>query len=203
MEPTAISVRKLTRKKFNVMKFEGDFLGLYGTPEISGSWVIYGAGGSGKSTIALRTMKYMTKFEKCAYMPLEQGTKKSFQDALIRENIISVEGKAKIWKPLTALQLIEELKKRKSPNIIFIDSLQYLRWSDDSTQELTRFQYKQLIEQFPKKLFVFVSHSKNDYPKGTLGDAVYYDCENGILVKKMVATPIKSRSGGNTQYIIQ
>lgn len=198
--PPAVSLKKLVNKKYKTMNFEGDFKALIGTPEVSGSWLIYGESGSRKTTLSLKLMRYLCKFKTCAYIPLEEKTKLSFQQAVQRANLISVTSKVKIWEEQNVESLLIELSKPKSPDIIFIDSIQYLKKNERSTQELTRFEYKALMDAFPKKLFISISHAKNGEPKGALGDAVYYHSDVCLMVKEGIAYPMKSRYGGDTAF---
>ena len=55
---------------------------------------------------------------------------------------------------------------KRSPKIVIIDSLQYLR--------ITTAQYKELQQLFPKVLFIFISHAKGSEPKGATAIAVSY-----------------------------
>lgn len=196
----AISLKKIINKKYKTMDFKDELYELIGTPECSGSWIIFGESGNGKTTFALGLIKYLCQFKKTAYIPLEESTKFSFQQAIERANLMSVNSRIKIWIDFTVSELEIELSKPKAPDVIFIDSLQYLRKHPLAVNELTRFEYKQLIDMFPKKLFVFVSHAKNGEPKGALGANVYYFSDVCLQVINFVAYPKKSRYGGSTPY---
>lgn len=194
----AISIDKLLRKKFKVMAFEGEFKDLIGTPECSGSWIIYGASGNGKTSLCLKILKYMTKFKKCAYIPLEEGTKMTFQEAVKGANLLSASSKVKLWEGYTIEDIDIELAKPKAPEVIFIDSIQYLKMAHNSVNELTKFEYMDLLNRHPKKLFVFVSHAKKNEPKGALAESVYYGSDVCILIDDFTAYPTKSRYKGKT-----
>ena len=198
----SISVEKLLRKKFKVIALPEEFKNLIGNPECAGSMIIYGPSANGKTTFAVQLVKAFCSSKKVGYNSIEEKAKYSFQNALKRGNILSVKGKLKIWVSLSVHELTEELLKPKSPDVIFIDSVQYLRMTQKSVNQLTNFEYKNLINQFPNKLFVFISHAKNGEPKGSLAEAIYYDADVGIYVKDFIATPLKSRYGGNTIYEI-
>jgi predicted ATP-dependent serine protease len=194
----AISLDKLARKKFVLIPFEGEMQNLIGTPECSGSWIIYGGSGEGKTTFSLRLMKYWTKFKKCAYLPLEEGTKLTFKQAISSANLLSVSSKVKIWDEYTVQDLDIELKKPKAPEVVFIDSLQYLKMTAKSVNQLTNFEYMNLLKRHPKKLFIFISHAKKGEPKGALAEAVYYGSDVCLYVNDFMVSPVKSRYGGNT-----
>ena len=44
-------------------------------------------------------------------------------------------------------------------------------------------EYKKLKEQFPNKLFVFISHADGEKPKGSTAVSVQYDADMKILVQ--------------------
>jgi len=200
MSLPAISINKLVTKKFKIMEFDGVWKDLMGTPECSGSMLIYGASGNGKTSFALALIKYLCNFKKCAYIPLEEKGKLSFAMALRRANLKSVSNKVKIWIEFTIEDLDRELNQPKSPDIIFVDSLQYLKFNKEAHQGITRFEFKDLIDRFPKKLFVFISQTKNNEPKGALGDDVYYYSDTCINILNFTAIPTKHRFGGGASY---
>ncbi|MEO9258573.1 MAG: hypothetical protein ABI207_09325 [Crocinitomicaceae bacterium] len=200
MSLPAISINKLITKKFKIMEFEGIWKDLIGTPECSGSTLIYGDSGQGKTTFALGFMKYLCGFKKCAYIPLEEKAKLSFAMSLKRANLKSISNKVKLWIDYTAEDLDVELTKSKSPDVIFIDSLQYFKLNKTAHQELTRFEFIDFIHRHPKKLFVFISQVKNDLPKGSLGDSVYYHSDTCINIQNFNAIPTKNRFGGGSSY---
>lgn len=193
----AISIQKLTRKKFKIMQFENEYKDLIGQPACGGGWMIYGDSGNGKTTFSLKLLKYLCSFKKCAYVPLEEGTQATFQSAVKRANLLPVAKRIKIWEDYTWQQIDVELEKKRSPDVVFIDSIQYLRGSTDSYQGLTRFECKRVIKKHPKKLFIFISHAKDGYVKGALADSVYFDSHVCIQIKNFQAIPKKSRYGGS------
>lgn len=182
------------------MDFTGAYKDLIGTPECSGSWLIYGHSGNGKTTFALGLLKYMCEFKKSAYITIEEKSKLSFQKAVIDANLLSVSSKVKIWVDFTLEELDTELTKPKSPDVIFVDSIQYLRKNIESFQEISKFEYKDLIDRYPSKLFIFISHAKNGEPKGSLADSVYYFSDTCIRIDDFTAIPMKARYGGSIAY---
>ena len=194
----SVSPQKFARKKFITMQFTGKYKDLLGTPECSGSWIIYGDSANGKTTTSLQILKYLTNFKKCAYVPLEEGVRLSFQQAFNEANLLSVSAKFKLWPDYTVQDIDQELSKSRAPEIIFIDSLQYLRMNDQSYNELTKFEYLELLKRHPKTLFIFISHAKNNEPKGALAEAVYYGSHICLWVNEFVVHPKKNRFGGKT-----
>lgn len=58
------------------------------------------------------------------------------------------------------------LSRPKSPDIIVIDSVQYSGLNKDTA--------KDLVDAFPKKLFVFISHAEGKNPSGRTATAIRY-----------------------------
>ena len=67
------------------------------------------------------------------------------------------------------------LRRHKSFNIVIIDSFQYT--------QMTYRDYIQLKEEFPDKLFVFISHARGKNPKGDAATSVMYDADLKIWVE--------------------
>ena len=85
-------------------------------------------------------------------------------------------------------------KLKKSPDIIFIDSLQYTG--------MTKISYKALKTTFPNKLFIFNSHAEGKYPYGTLGNFVRYDADIKIRVEGYKAMCLSRLGGDKEPYTI-
>jgi replication-associated recombination protein RarA len=190
----AVSVDQMESMKFKTMQFEADWLESFGTPGTAGAWIIWGNTGNGKTTFALRLAKYLSNFDTVAYNTIEEGLKLSFQQAVKAANMKEVKNKFKILDGESVAELRYRLRKNKSPNIIFIDSVQYTN--------LTRETYKALLNDFPKKLFIFISHAEGTKPKGKVADAIAYDADVKIRIEGYRAYPI-SRFGGNQPFTIK
>jgi len=193
MSKRAISVDELLRKRFVEMPFEGVFKDFIGTPERSGVWLIWGNSGNGKTSFMLQLAKYLTQFGKVAYNTLEEGAKKSMQMAVERTGMLQVAKKFIILDREPMDELKERLRKGKSPNIIIIDSYQYTGYSKK--------EYIALKEEFPSKLFIFVSHADGKQPEGRSAKFVRFDADVKIRVEGYKAFPV-SRFGGGEPFVI-
>ncbi|BFO64090.1 hypothetical protein [Chryseobacterium sp. KCF3-3] len=192
--PPAYSYSDIAKMKFNTLPFEGDWKELIGTPEVAGSWIIWGKSGNGKTRFALQLAKYLAGFQKVYYNSLEEGLKLSFKNALEANNIKSVGSKFCFHKEKLQ-QMRARLDKDRSPNIVIIDSLQHFRIKESD--------YYSLLEDYPKKLFIFISHAQGTEPKGELADEIRYNSDVKIRVHQFVASPVENtRYGGNKPYII-
>lgn len=186
----AKSYNDIVKMNFKTMAFEGRWKDFIGTPECSGAWIIWGKSGSGKTRLALELAKYLGNFERVFYNSLEEGMRLSFQRAVKK---VGMPGKRFICENEKLPELKIRLLKKRSPKIIIIDSLQYLR--------INKRQFEALIDDFPNKLFIFISHAQGDEPKGGIADEVRYNADVKIHVKGYRAFPV-SRYGGDKTFTI-
>lgn len=161
----AVSNRDVVAARFDVAPFDGPWLASIGRPELHGSWLIYGTSGSGKTTFALMLAKYLSRFRRVAYDTLEQGLSLSFQNAWNRVGMAEAGGAIFALDKETVPELRERLGKRRSPDIVFIDSLTCL-------PDFTRRTYMNLLADFPRKLFVFLAHERKGIPDPAVADTV-------------------------------
>ena len=190
--PPAYSWADIEKRKFKTLEFEGVWLDLIGTPEVSGSWIIWGYQETGKPAFAPISQIY-GRIPESFYNTLEEGMKLSFKQALEDNNIQSVGNRFCFHKEKLP-QLLARLRQKRSPNIIIIDSLQHFR--------ITQAEYYNLLEEFPTKLFIFISHAGKP-AKGELADEIRYNSDVKIRVDKFIATPVENtRYGGNKPYTI-
>jgi ABC-type oligopeptide transport system ATPase subunit len=190
----ALTVDELTSKKFKTMKFTGPFADSFGIEvDTSGSWIIYGESGHGKTEFSLQLAKYLTSFGKVAYDTIEEGARLSFQKAIKRQAFQPAEKRrfSIISEPIEELRL--RLKRQKSPDIIFIDSLQF--------SLLTKVSYNKLVAEFPRKLFIWISHAEGRKPRGSFAEYVEYHSDMKIRVEGFRAIP-KGRFEASKDFII-
>ena len=194
--PPAYSWGDIARKNFNTLDFEGDWLKHIGAPELSGSWLAWGASGNGKTAYALQVAKYMSQFTKVHYNTLEEGMRKSFKLTLERSNIKSIPAGRFGFHAEDYDALVMRLEKKRSANFIIIDSAQYF------FRGMSIKHYFDLINHFDNKLFLFISHAQGMSPKGKLADHIRYHSDVKIHVKDFVAEIQASRFGGREPHVI-
>ena len=90
-----------------------------------GKWIIWGESGNGKSSFVMQLAKYLCQWCTVAYDSLEESTGLSFQNTLNRERMEEVNYKFKILDRELMDDLSERLLKRRSPDVVIIDSFQY------------------------------------------------------------------------------
>lgn len=189
----ALNAKEFLNKKFETITFTGDWLASFGEPERNFSMIIYGKSGNGKTEFAIMFAKYLTKFYKTIYDSFEQGFSKSLQDGFRRQKMHEVSDKILLVHKEDYTQLMERLAKKKSPHIVIIDSVQYIK--------LTYDQWQYMRETFPRKVFILIAHADGDEPKGRHAKDIEFDVDIKVLVKGYQAWP-KSRFGGNEPFMI-
>lgn len=183
-----ITMSELQATKFRCMEFEGQWERLFGKPEISGCWIVWGESANGKTSFMLQLCKYLTNFGRIAYNSIEEGLSESLKAACMREGMNEVERGFYLLDKEPILQLENRLKARKSPDIIVIDSVQYT--------ELNKITAKQLVDRHPRKLFIFVSHASGKLPDGRTANAIRFNANVKIRVEGFRAK-VLSRYGGD------
>lgn len=191
----AISIDEIMNKKYKDIPFEGAWKNLLGEPEISGAWIIWGQSFNGKTSFSMQLAKELTKHGKVLYNSLEEGARKSMKQSIERNHMQEVKRRFHIVQESIDV-LKERLRKRRSADIIFIDSLQY--------SDLNKAEYKKLKAEFDNKLFILVSHAEGKQPKGRFADFVRYDCDIKIHIEgyKAFCMSRLAAGGNHNEYII-
>lgn len=189
----ALTVGDIQKFKPHKLSFDGEWLRAIGSPELTGTWIIWGNSANGKTRFALQLAKYLAKFTRVAFNSLEEGLSDSLKNGVIATGMTEVQRNILFLDKEPIEELKERLRKRRSPDIVIIDSLQYTG--------LTYEQYKRLRDEFRHKLFIFISHGEGREPKGNVGKSIRYDANVKIAVIGYVAYP-QSRYGGGEPYVI-
>lgn len=171
----------MLKMKFKIIPFEGRFCESFGQPEANGVWIVWGNSGNGKTTFALQMAKELCKYGKVVYDTLEEGARMSMQDAMKHVHMVHVGNKFQILNRESMDDLKVRLKKRNSPDFIFIDSFQY--------SGLSKMDVLQLAEEFPTKLFIFLSHADGRNPEGRPAKSIRYHADLKIFVSGFKAFP--------------
>ncbi len=196
----AISNRDVAAARFETVPFEGEWLAAIGRPELRGSWLVFGQSGSGKTTFALQLARYLSRFARVAYNTLEQGLSLSFQSAWIRAGMEEAGSAIVVLDKEPLPQLRQRLARRRSPQVIIIDSLTAL-------PGFTRKDYLSLVGGFPGKLFVFLAHERKGLPDPAIAETVRRLSEVKIYVEGFRAHissryACPERGEGVSDYII-
>lgn len=191
----ALSVNNVLDAKFNVLSFDGDWKKAAGCPEKSGTWFIQGDIKNGKTTFAMMLGKYLTNFGRVAYDSVEEGLCLSIQDAYNRLNIKEVAGKFLLLDKEEIPELEIKLNKHKSPDFIFIDTVQFT--------EMKFADYKKLKKAFPTKVFIYISHIDGGKPVGATAQKIYRDASLSFRVEGFKAFPVGRYGGGESITVCQ
>ena len=187
----AYSVHKVISAQFDTLDFEGQWLDAVGKPECTGSWIVYGPPKNGKTSFAMQLAKYLTRFRRVAYDSVEEGLSKTMQLAMERTGMLDVAGRFVLLDKESIDELKERLDKRRSPDVIIIDSVQFL--------DLKFSEYKELKARYPQKLFVYISHVGGTQPEGQVAKRIWRDANCIFRIEGFRAFPTGRYGGG--QYI--
>ena len=195
--PRAYTYEDLARKKYKTLPLKGVWKEHLGDIERSGSILIYGDSGHGKTTYALQLMRELCQGEKVLYNSLEECGSLSLLTNLERTGLKQYKNKYLVCgEPLD--NLIQRLSRPQQPKIVFIDSVQAV-FRGKKTED-----YHNLILQFPQTLFIGISQISKGMPKGAVAEEFYWFCQDRVLVSHFKAYIEKTRTGGNElePYII-
>jgi len=197
MTKKAYSYTDIEKRKFKMLELSGEWKTHLGNMERSGSVLILGDSGDGKTTYALQMTKAISPVEKVLYNSAEEGIRASFKRSLLLNNMKVVKSRFKYVKE-SYDELWERLSMKRQPKVVIIDSAQYF-FRGKSIKD-----YFKLVETYSTTLFIFISHINKGMPKGSVANEIYWDCQNRILVSDFAAHITKSRCGADETkaYII-
>jgi hypothetical protein len=188
-----ISITDFLERTFDTLPFDGAWLDTFGEPERNFRMIVYGKPGNGKTEFCIQFAKYLSRFKKVYYNSFEQGISKTLQDALKRNKMHEVKGKIFFGDKEDFDMMMERLGGKNAPQIIFIDSRDYLG--------LTHQQYKLMVKAHPRKAFIIICWESCGKPKGEHAKAIEFMADIKVAVREFVAFP-RSRFGGNQKFVI-
>lgn len=169
----AYNPREVSQKKYEVIKWNGQWRESFGRPAMNETWFISGASAQGKSSFVMQLAKKLCEYGKTLYVSAEEGIRQSFQRRLEMFEMNSVGRKLSIIEDPDINLLKERLSKPKSPRFIIVDSFQMANWTYQDAMEL--------IEKFNKKSFIFISQEYKSRPMGA--DAVRLRYAAGVKIR--------------------
>ena len=186
----AMSVTDMLRMKKETYPFDGVWAEAFGGPERNGVWFIWGRSGSGKTSFTMKLCKELAKFGKVAYDSLEEGFSLTMKNALVKAGMQDVSRRFVLLCEGME-ELDARLNRRKSPDIVVIDSFQYTQMSFKD--------YQDFKERHRDKLLIFISQADGNKPAGRTAVSVMYDATLKIWVEGYRAIS-KGRYFGNKGY---
>jgi predicted ATP-dependent serine protease len=173
------SNNNIIETKHKTMAFTGKWLDSFGEPPVSGSWIIYGTSGSGKTGFALQLAKYLTNFAKVLYWTREQGNSGTFQKSWNREKMSECGNKIIVAdEDVTFEEIIKKMTQRKGCDVLIIDSLTALRNyievvnNEQVVKQFGVVAYERFRKRMKNKLLIWVSHEKGGIPDTNVGDYI-------------------------------
>ena len=170
----ALSVSDVLRLKRETYAFEGAWAEAFGQPEQNGVWFVWGGSGNGKTSFVLQLCKELSRFGRVAYDSLEEGASLTMQNAFVKMGMQDVSRRF-VLLDREGMELLDaRLGKRKSPDIVVIDSFQYTG--------MTFRDYQAFKERHADKLLIFISQADGSKPAGRTAVSVMYDAALKIFV---------------------
>ena len=152
----ALSVSDVLRLKRETYAFEGAWAEAFGQPEQNGVWFVWGGSGNGKTSFVLQLCKELSRFGRVAYDSLEEGASLTMQNAFVKMGMQDVARRFVLLDREDMELLDARLGKRKSPDIVVIDSFQYTG--------MTFRDYQAFKERHADKLLIFISQADGSKP---------------------------------------
>lgn len=188
----SVGISELLEANFDTYAFKDEWLKSFGEPEKNFKMLMFGRPKQGKTELAMKLSKYLTKFGNVYYNSFEQGKSKSLQDAAKRNNIKEVKGKLVFGNRDDFETMKHKLKNGKS-RFCIIDSRDYI--------DLNFEQWKELTETFKYKSFIILCWEQGGKPKGDHAKAIMHTVDIAVHVSNFRAKCF-SRFGGNEPFII-
>lgn len=191
----ALTVANVLATKTEQIKFTGRFYDVFGHPQRKGRWFVFGQSGSGKSAFVMQLIREFAQTEKTLLVSKEEAVDdENLQDRLRLFRMQDVSSNLKIVED-TIEELEVRLKRRNSPQVIFIDSALYFFSNYREYFEFTR--------RFKEKLFVIVGHAKGLQPKTEFENDINFDATQKVGVAGYLATNRGRKYGPHSkQYIV-
>jgi len=197
-----LGVVQTQQMKHKFLGFDGKFLATFGNVPKSFQCIIYGKSGQGKTEMCIQLAKYLTTFGDVLWLSYEQGHGADIQQAINRNKMEEVSGRFFVADPMqnrkrnsTLLDdLVDYLNKRNSPDFIFIDSLDYTKFTFED--------YRLLKETFKNKAFIWIGHGHGRGHRKQIGEDIEFDGHIGIWVDKYIGHVIKNRFSAFEPYIV-
>lgn len=172
----ALTIQNVLEAEVKLFAFTGEWADAFGQPESTGVWYVFGSSGSGKTSFILRLIKCLSDYAGVLLVSYEEGeVSASLQEGIVRVGLL--QAKNKVLISVDNLQeLTSRLNKRRSAEVVIIDSLEYSEFS--SLKHL-----KQFTEQWPQKLFVIIGQADGAHPRSELGKSVLFMAKQKIYIE--------------------
>ncbi|KAA6343114.1 hypothetical protein EZS27_009180 [termite gut metagenome] len=171
----ARSVKEVLRMNPPKIKLTGRWAEAFGEIAKTGTWLVWGGSGNGKSSFVMQLCKEFAKFGRVLYVSSEEGFELSFQNSLKRHRMIEVNNRMVLLNEESLPELDERLNKQKSPDFVVIDSFQ--------TYGFTFETYLAFKKEHKDKLLIFISHAEGKLPEGKSAFRVMFNVSQKVYVE--------------------
>ncbi len=189
-----LTLANAVEKKHKTYKFEGIWGDVFGETEINGGWIVFGKEKNGKTWFSLLLAEYLSNYNKVLYVSAEEGIGRNFTESIKRAKLDITNKKIHLLEYLPISELRTKLKRQRSEHIIIIDNLTIYK---DVIKSST---IDNLLRDFPRKLFIFISHEDKNEPDLAIGTHVKKLAKVIIQVKGLTAN-VGGRVPGGTLTI--
>ena len=117
----AYSPKEIAAKKWVTLPWGEKWSKPFGYPADNASWFISGASASGKSSFVMQLAKEMCKYGHVLYLSYEERVNQSFQRRMEYLGMNEVQGRFRVVTGDSYEELLERLRKPKSPKYIIVD----------------------------------------------------------------------------------
>lgn len=195
-----LNVKQMLQKQYILLDgLPDEWKQCIGEVEDTFTCIAWGLSANGKTNFVAALAKALSnKQHGILYVCYEEGHGKTIQKLIERSGLH--EYPVQFLDHASFPDLVMRLKRKKSPKIIVIDSLQYSRFTYEQYQELKKlFVFGKTPQR--RKIFIFISHAKGRQPSGQAAIDIRYDANIKVHVEGFVAD-IESRYSSVKNYVI-
>jgi hypothetical protein len=187
------TVTDILNKRYKTFPFDGAWAEAFSQPERRGRWFIWGNSGNGKTSFVMQLCKKLSQYDTVLYVSLEEGASMTVQKNFTRYKMHECGNRfALVVESMEELK--ERLRKKKSPSIVVIDSLQYT--------QMNYTDYIHLKEEFTSKLIILISHARGRLPAGESAQRIQYDADLKIWVEGYKAFSKGRYIGSKGEFVV-
>jgi len=188
-----LTLKNVVDTIIRVFNFTGEWYKAFGKPQRGGVWFIYGNSGHGKTSFLLMLIKMLANFDNIMFVSYEEGNVSvALQNGINRLGLLEANKKVIVCTH-NLEELEKRLSKRKSPEIVIIDSL-------DVSEIKRKKQVIDLKNRFKNKTFIFTGWAVGKEPASKIGKDVLYLANQKIFVEGYRAIS-RGRSFGELGYL--
>lgn len=170
----ALTYDNIVTQDFEVIPFQGEWQRAFGNPTFGKSWFIDGDSANGKSVLVMMLSKqFCSMGKRVLYDALEEYQTSSFKDRVILLNMAEVKSYFNVVReqPDELRERLKKTRKNRRPDVIILDSVQYLKVRKDKLFSL--------FDDYPEITWVVISQSEKGNPRGALA----VDCQFEAYIK--------------------